>query len=68
LLRQLTKALVIGKQTGGGLEENTSGMNSYLLLTNPKVRASIYLYEYWNAVSIKEKATVLYSIILLLYA
>lgn len=55
LLRQLTKAVFIGEETGGGFEGNTSGMNAELLLPNSKLRVGIHLYEYWNAVKVKER-------------
>lgn len=55
LLRQLTKAVFIGEETGGGFEGNTSGTNAELLLPYSKLKVRIHLYEYWNKVSSKER-------------
>jgi C-terminal processing protease CtpA/Prc len=51
LLRQLTKAVFIGEETGGGFEGNTSGTNAELLLPGSGLKVRMHLYEYWNAVS-----------------
>jgi len=55
LLRQLTKAVFIGEETGGGFEGNTSGSNAELLLPNSQLRVRMHLYEYWNAVKVRER-------------
>jgi len=55
LLRQLTGAVFIGEETGGGFEGNTSGLNAELVLPNSKLKVRMYMYEYWNAVEVKKR-------------
>jgi C-terminal processing protease CtpA/Prc len=55
LMRQLTKAVFVGEETGGGFEGNTSGTNAELLLPGSGLKVRMHLYEYWNAVSNKER-------------
>jgi hypothetical protein len=55
LLRQLTAAVFIGEETGGGFEGNTSGSSAELLLPGSKLKVRIQLYDYWNAVKAQER-------------
>jgi C-terminal processing protease CtpA/Prc len=55
LLRQLTKAVFVGEETGGGFEGNTSGMSVELLLPGSRLKVRMHMYEYWNAVRGKER-------------
>ncbi|MCG2612685.1 S41 family peptidase [Terrimonas sp. NA20] len=55
LLRQLTNAVFIGEETGGGFEGNTSGSSAEVLLPGSKLKVRIQLYDYWNAVKVKER-------------
>lgn len=55
LVRQLTKAVFIGEETGGGFEGNTSGLNASLKLPHSKLALRIQMYEYFNAVKVLEK-------------
>lgn len=54
-LRYLTKATFIGEETGGACEGNTSGLNALFILPYTQLKIKIQMYEYWNAVSCKQK-------------
>lgn len=55
LMRHLTNAVFIGEETGGGFEGNTSGLNAQLKLPHSKLGLRVQMYEYWNAVPVKER-------------
>ena len=55
ILRTQTKAIFIGVESGGAYEGNISGLNALLKLPNSGLKLKINMYEYWNAVSPREK-------------
>lgn len=50
VLRSMNRATFIGEETGGAYEGNTSGLNALLILPTSKLKVSVQMYGYVNAV------------------
>ncbi|RYE16834.1 MAG: hypothetical protein EOP51_25090 [Sphingobacteriales bacterium] len=55
VIRQLTTAVFIGEETGGGAEGNTSGIFLQVKLPNSGLSINIPACCYWNAVTVRKK-------------
>ncbi|WP_256565298.1 S41 family peptidase [Dyadobacter chenhuakuii] len=55
LIRQITTAIFIGEETGGGAEGNTSGIFLQAKLPNSGLKVNIPCLCYWNAVTVRKK-------------
>ena len=49
-MSNLTNAIFVGVETGGGYQGNTSALNAILKLPNSKFKVNIHLWDYWSAV------------------
>ena len=49
-LRSWRRATLVGEETGGGYEGNTSGLNALVVLPHSRLRFNVMMYGYWNAV------------------
>ncbi|HEV8286852.1 MAG TPA: S41 family peptidase [Chitinophagaceae bacterium] len=50
IISNLTNAIFVGEETGGGYEGNTSALNAILKLPNSKIKVNIHLWDYWSFV------------------
>jgi hypothetical protein len=55
VLRQMKRAIFIGEECGGAAEGNISGLNARVKLPYSKLSTKVQMYEYWNAVTPKQK-------------
>jgi len=55
ILKNITKPVFIGEETGGAYEGNSSGLNALIVLPNSRLKLKINMYGYWNAVPQLEK-------------
>jgi C-terminal processing protease CtpA/Prc len=55
VIRQVTAAVFIGEETGGGAEGNTSGIFAMINLPNSGLSINIPAWCYWNAVTVRKK-------------
>jgi hypothetical protein len=55
VLHNMKRGVFIGEESGGGYEGNTSGTNARVTLPNSKLSVRVQMYDYWNAVTVKEK-------------
>ncbi|MCF0065559.1 S41 family peptidase [Dyadobacter chenwenxiniae] len=55
VIRQITTAIFIGEETGGGAEGNTSGIFLQAKLPNSGLKVIIPSLCYWNAVTVRKK-------------
>ncbi len=55
VIRQITTAIFIGEETGGGAEGNTSGIFLQAKLPNSGLKVNIPSLCYWNAVTVRKK-------------